>query len=299
MSARGPRASRGCSIPPTPRPAGQELRLRQEYFFTSASLQDLLRRHRQQFKDARNLADKASIQLNDTHPAIAVAELMRLLMDTQGIAFDEAWDIVRATTSYTNHTLLPEALESWPIHLFERLLPRHMQIIYAINSKLIEEARAGGHGDGETLSAVSLIGDHDGGRVRMGQLAFVGSHKVNGVSALHTDLMKVTVFKHLNALYPDRINNKTNGITPRRWLQQVNPGLTQLLCETVGERLRDDVDALKGIERVAGDRGIPGALLPDQARQQGEAGQPDRAATGYRRRSGGAVRRADQAHPRV
>ncbi|MFM9842345.1 MAG: glycogen/starch/alpha-glucan phosphorylase [Dongiaceae bacterium] len=234
-------------------PAGQELRLRQEYFFTSASLQDLLRRHLQQFADARNLADKAAIQLNDTHPAIAVAELMRLLMDTQGIAFDEAWDIVRATTSYTNHTLLPEALESWPIHLFERLLPRHMQIVYAINSKLIEEARAGGHGDGETLSAVSLIGEHDGGRVRMGQLAFVGSHKVNGVSALHTDLMKVTVFKHLNALYPGRINNKTNGITPRRWLQQVNPGLTRLLCETVGERLRDDVDALKELERVAGD----------------------------------------------
>jgi starch phosphorylase len=234
-------------------PAGQELRLRQEYFFTSASLQDLLRRHRQQFKDARNLANKASIQLNDTHPAIAVAELMRLLMDTQGIPFDEAWEIVRATTSYTNHTLLPEALESWPIHLFERLLPRHMQIVYAINSKLIEEARAKGHGDGETLSAVSLIGDHDGGRVRMGQLAFVGSHKVNGVSALHTDLMKVTVFKHLNALYPDRINNKTNGITPRRWLQQVNPGLTQLLSKTVGERLLDDIDALKEIERAAGD----------------------------------------------
>ncbi len=138
--------------------------------------------------------------------------------------------------------------------------------------KLIEEARAGGHGDGETLSAVSLIDDHDGRRVRMGQLAFVGSHKVNGVSALHTDLMKVTVFKHLNALYPGRINNKTNGITPRRWLQQVNPGLTRLLCETVGERLRDDVDALKELERVADDVGVSGAFRADQAGQQVEAG---------------------------
>ena len=234
-------------------PAGQELRLRQEYFFTSASLQDLLRRHLQQFKDPRNLADQAAIQLNDTHPAIAVAELMRLLLDVYDIPFEEAWNIVRATTSYTNHTLLPEALESWPIHLFERLLPRHMQIIYAINSKLIDEARERAHADGEMLSAVSLIADHDGGRVRMGQLAFVGSHRVNGVSALHTDLMKVTVFRHLNALYPDRITNKTNGITPRRWLHQVNPGLTRLLRASIGDRLLDDIDALSGLERFAGD----------------------------------------------
>jgi starch phosphorylase len=131
-----------------------------------------------------------------------------------------------------------------------------MQIVYAINSKLIEEARAKGHGDGETLSAVSLIGDHDGGRVRMGQLAFAGSHKVNGVSALHTDLMKVTVFKHLNALYPGRINNKTNGITPRRWLQQVNPGLSKLLTETVGDKLLDRIELLKEAERMAGDSGF-------------------------------------------
>jgi starch phosphorylase len=234
-------------------PAGQELRLRQEYFFTSASLQDLLRRHLQQFKDPRNLADQAAIQLNDTHPAIAVAELMRLLLDVYGIPFDEAWSIVRATSSYTNHTLLPEALESWPIHLFERLLPRHMQIVYALNSKLIEEARSHAGADDEMLSAISLVADHDGGRVRMGQLAFVGSHRVNGVSALHTDLMKVTVFKHLNTLYPDRITNKTNGITPRRWLHQVNPGLTRLLRDSIGDRLLDDIDALSELERFAGD----------------------------------------------
>jgi starch phosphorylase len=234
-------------------PAGQELRLRQEYFFTSASLQDLLRRHLQQFKDPRNLADQAAIQLNDTHPAIAVAELMRLLLDVYQVTFEEAWNIVRATTSYTNHTLLPEALESWPIHLFERLLPRHMQIIYALNSKLIDEARERAHADGEMLSAISLVADHDGGRVRMGQLAFAGSHRVNGVSALHTDLMKVTVFRHLNTLYPDRITNKTNGITPRRWLHQVNPGLTRLLRDSIGDRVLDDIDALSGLERLAGD----------------------------------------------
>ena len=229
-------------------PAGQELRLRQEYFFTSASLQDLLRQHLQQFKDPRNLAEKVAIQLNDTHPAIAVAELLRLLVDIHGIALDEAWDIVRKTTSYTNHTLLPEALESWPIDLFERLLPRHMQIIRTINTKLIEEARARPESDGELLSAISLLDD---GRVRMGQLAFVGSHRVNGVSALHSDLMKVTVFKHLNVLYPDRITNKTNGITPRRWLQQVNPGLTRLLRDAIGDRLLDDIDALSDLERFA------------------------------------------------
>ena len=234
-------------------PAGQELRLRQEYFFTSASLQDLVRRHLQQFKDLRTLAEKTAVQLNDTHPAIAVAELMRLLVDVHGVAFDEAWDIVRAAISYTNHTLLPEALETWPIQLFERLLPRHMQIIYAINSKVLDEARSRS-ADGEKLAAISLVTDHDGGRVRMGQLAFVGSHRVNGVSALHTDLMKVTVFKHLHQLYPDRITNKTNGITPRRWLQQVNPGLTRLLCDAVGDRVLDDIDTLADLERVAEER---------------------------------------------
>ncbi len=234
-------------------PAGQELRLRQEYFFTSASLQDVLRRHLQQFKDPRNLAEQAAIQLNDTHPAIAIAELMRLLVDVHGIGQEESWNVVRATMSYTNHTLLPEALESWPIHLFERLLPRHMQIIRAINGKLLDEARSRADADDQTLSAVSLVADQDGGRVRMGQLAFVGSHRVNGVSALHTELMKATVFKHLNALYPDRIVNKTNGITPRRWLHQVNPDLTQLLREAVGDRLLDDVDALSDLDRFAGD----------------------------------------------
>ncbi len=237
-------------------PAGQELRLRQEYFFTSASLQDLLRRHLQQSPDPRDLADKVAIQLNDTHPAIAVAELMRLLVDVHGISFDEAWDIVRKTTSYTNHTLLPEALESWPIQLFERLLPRHMQLVRAINEAHIEQVRARTGNDVAVLAAISLLDDQNGGRVRMGQLAFVGSHRVNGVSALHTDLMKATVFRELDQLYPDRITNKTNGITPRRWLQQVNPGLTDLLRETIGDRVLDDIDALSDLERFTEDAGF-------------------------------------------
>jgi len=234
-------------------PAGQELRLRQEFFFTSASLQDILRRHMQQYDDIRSLADKVAIQLNDTHPAIAVAELMRLLMDNHGLAWKEAWDITQRTIAYTNHTLLPEALESWPVHLFERLLPRHMQIVYAINAKLIAEAQERPDCTPEFLASISLIDEHNGRRVRMGQLAFVGSHSINGVSALHTSLMKESVFRNLNALYPDRINNKTNGITPRRWLLGINPGLAALLREAAGDAVLDDAEQLVKAKPMAAD----------------------------------------------
>ncbi len=164
-------------------PAGQELRLRQEYFFASASLQDLTRRHLKQFGDIETLAEKAAIQLNDTHPAIGVAELMRLLVDVHGLDWDRAWEITQATFSYTNHTLLPEALETWPAPLMERLLPRHMQIIYLINAKHLDKLRAQGMEDAGKLSSLSLIDEHNGRHVRMGHLAFLGSHKVNGVSA--------------------------------------------------------------------------------------------------------------------
>ena len=214
--------------------AGQELRLRQEYFFSSASVQDIVRRHVQYEGDIRTLPDKVAIQLNDTHPSVAVAELMRLLIDVHNLDFDEAWDITRATIGYTNHTLLPEALESWPLPLFERMLPRHMQIIYAINSRVLREARRAGL-DNAAIAAISLIQENDERRVRMANLAFVGAHSVNGVAALHTELMKTTVFSDLHKLYPTRINNKTNGVTPRRWLQQANPGLTastQTPCST-------------------------------------------------------------------
>lgn len=236
-------------------PAGQELRLRQEYFFTAASIQDIVRRHVQYFGDIKGLPDKAAIQLNDTHPAVAVAELMRLLIDAHGLEFEEAWDVTRRTIAYTNHTLLPEAFESWPVPMFERLLPRHMQIIYAINSRLLGEARKAGLDDGE-LSSISLIDENGERRVRMANVAFAGSHSVNGVAALHTALMKSTTFSTFHKLYPDRINNKTNGVTPRRWLQQCNPALTATIRDALGEAFLDDAQALVGLNALAGDAAL-------------------------------------------
>jgi starch phosphorylase len=233
--------------------AGQELRLRQEYFFSTASLQDIIQRHLSQYGDLASLPDKAAIHLNDTHPAIAVAELMRLLMDIHLFDFDTAWDISKRTFAYTNHTLLPEALESWPVPLFERLLPRHMQIIYAINAEILLEARASNQFDGEQISRISLIEENGERRVRMGNLAFAGSHSINGVSALHTELMKETVFADLHRLYPGRINNKTNGITPRRWLFQSNAGLTTLIRSAIGDGFLDDIDALGDLDKFAED----------------------------------------------
>ncbi|WP_337192871.1 glycogen/starch/alpha-glucan phosphorylase [Alteraurantiacibacter buctensis] len=233
-------------------PAGQELRLRQEYFFTSASIQDIVRRHVQYEGDVRTLPDHAAIQLNDTHPAVAVAELMRLLVDVHGLEFDEAWGVTKRTLGYTNHTLLPEALESWPLPLFERLLPRHMQIVYAINSRVLREAHKAGL-DGGAIAAISLIDENGERRVRMANLAFSGSHSVNGVAALHTDLMKQTVFADLHRLYPDRINNKTNGVTPRRWLQQCNPGLVATLKDAIGDAFLDDAGKLADLNAMADD----------------------------------------------
>jgi len=240
-------------------PAGQELRLRQEYFFSAASIQDILRRHVQYQGDVRTLPDHAAIQLNDTHPALSVAELVRLLCDDHGLEFAEAWDITRRTVAYTNHTLLPEALESWPLPLLERLLPRHMQIVYAINSRVLREARQAGLDDG-AISAISLIDEGGERRVRMANLAFTGAHSVNGVAALHTELMKTTVFSDLHRLYPTRINNKTNGVTPRRWLQQCNPGLVKVLRGAIGDGFLDDTEALEGIDRLAEDTAFAGQV---------------------------------------
>jgi starch phosphorylase len=234
-------------------PAGQELRLRQEYFFSSASIQDILRRHLQYFGDIRTLPQKAAIHLNDTHPAVAVTELMRLLIDQHKFSFAEAWDMTRATFGYTNHTLLPEALESWPLPLFERLLPRHMQLVYAINADLLRTARRKGTMEESAIASVSLIDEQGERRVRMANLAFAGSHSINGVAALHTDLMKQTVFADLHQLYPDRINNKTNGITPRRWLQQCNPALTNLIRDAIGDDFLDDAERLADLIPMAGD----------------------------------------------
>jgi len=237
-------------------PSGRELRLRQEYFFVSASLQDLVHRHTRTFGSIYSLPEHAAIQLNDTHPSIAIAELMRILVDLHNVRWDEAWKITVGTFSYTNHTLLPEALESWTVPLFERLLPRHLEIIYAINARHLEAARQAGHLDPEFLADVSLIDESNGRRVRMGHVAFVGSHRVNGVSKLHTELMRQSVFSDLHLLYPDRIVSKTNGISFRRWLHQANPRLTSLLCEVCGAAVLDDPTALSRLADRSGDAAL-------------------------------------------
>ncbi len=232
---------------------GRELRLKQEYFFTSASLQDILRRFLQHHSDFDLLPEKAAIQLNDTHPSIGIAEMMRLLIDQHSVQWDKAWEITRGCFSYTNHTLLPEALEAWPVRLLERVLPRHMQIIYEINAQFLNRSKARAAGDNGRLSRLSLIDERGERRVRMGNLAFLGSHKVNGVSALHTDLMQQTVFADFHAEFPDRINNKTNGITPRRWLNQANRPLAELITSRIGEGWVADLDQIKAILPKADD----------------------------------------------
>ena len=234
-------------------PQGQELRLRQEYFFTAASLSDILRRHMEQVGDISKLSKFAAIQLNDTHPAIAVAELMRVLVDLHDIEWDAAWAITRDTISFTNHTLLPEALEKWPVSLFSRVLPRHLQIIYLINSQHLQNATMAGFSDGDFHSRISLIDENGERSIRMAHLAFVGSHHVNGVSKLHTDLLKKTVFNDLVKVSSTAVVNKTNGITFRRWLHQANPRLSELIASAIGDGFRSDPTRLIELEKFAAD----------------------------------------------
>src|SRR6516165_1562514 len=237
-------------------PAGQELRLRQEYFLVSASLLDLVQRHLRADGNLYFLPLRSAIQLNDTHPSIAVAELMRILVDLHGLPWDEAWRITVGTFSYTNHTLLPEALETWPVDLFGRVLPRHLEIIYRINTEHLAAATLKNPSASDSLEAISLIDERNGRKLRMGHLAFVGSHRTNGVSALHTNLMRKTVFRELHEMYPDRIVNKTNGITFRRWLLQVNPALTRVLREVCSDAVLDDPTQMIRLADHAEDHGI-------------------------------------------
>ena len=225
--------------------AGRELRLRQEYFFTSASLQDILARHQAEHGRLTNLAEKVAIHLNDTHPAIGVAELMRLLVDENGFGWVAAWALTKKVFSYTNHTLMPEALETWPVALMQRVLPRHLEIILRINQGFLEEAAVHRPGDHDFLRRLSLIDELGERRVRMAHLSIVGSHKVNGVSALHSDLLVATIFADFASLWPARFTNMTNGVTPRRWLAQANPGLAALLDQTIGSGWRLDLDQLE------------------------------------------------------
>jgi starch phosphorylase len=241
---------------------GQALRLSQEYFFVSATLQDIIRRYKKGYElhdRERGLgifdrfADKTAIQLNDTHPALAVPELMRLLVDEERLGWDEAWDIVTRTFGYTNHTVMPEALELWPVTLLAELLPRHLQIVYEINERFLRSVRARFGADDARIRRMSLIDENGERRVRMAHLAIVGSHAVNGVAQLHTDILKTDLFRDFHELWPDRIQNKTNGITPRRWLLKANPELSALITDAIGGDWPAELSRLRELESVADD----------------------------------------------
>ncbi|AOS45663.1 Maltodextrin phosphorylase [Lacunisphaera limnophila] len=234
---------------------GKELRLMQQYFFVACSLRDIIRRHlRNPANSWANFADQVAVQLNDTHPAIAVVELTRILVDEEDMSFEAAWEIVGRTFAYTNHTLLPEALEKWSVGLFEKVLPRHLQLIYEINRRLLDAVEVKWPGDNDKKRVCSVIEENGGKQVRMANLAVAGSHTVNGVAALHTALLKQDLFPEFDALYPGKFQNKTNGITPRRWLLKCNPRLSDLITQRLGhENWVRDLDLLRGLEKSADD----------------------------------------------
>ena len=232
---------------------GQELRLKQQYFFVAATFQDILRRYRKENETFYDFPNQVAVQLNDTHPAIAIPELMRLLLDIEGLGWEQAWDICVRTFAYTNHTLMPEALETWPVDMLGRVLPRHMEIIYEINRRFLEEVANCYPGNVRKLQEMSLIEEGPVRRVRMANLAIIGSHSVNGVAALHTELLKNYLFSNFHEMYPDRINSKTNGITPRRWLLKSNPGLAELIGEKIGYDWVVDLDRLRDLEKWVDD----------------------------------------------
>ncbi|MBI4879709.1 MAG: glycogen/starch/alpha-glucan phosphorylase [Planctomycetes bacterium] len=232
---------------------GRELRLRQQYFFVAATFQDIMRRFKKKGFTFSEFPDQVAVQLNDTHPAIGIPELMRLLLDEEDLLWDEAWDICRRTFAYTNHTVLPEALETWPVDLVGRVLPRHLEIIYEINRRFLEELEERCPGDAGLKSRLSLIQDSPEKRVRMAHLAIVGSHKVNGVAELHTRILRKDLFREFDELYPDKFINITNGVTPRRWLLQANPALAELITNTIGPDWITDLYALRRLVPHAAD----------------------------------------------
>ncbi|HVO17925.1 MAG TPA: glycogen/starch/alpha-glucan phosphorylase, partial [Anaeromyxobacter sp.] len=235
---------------------GKELRLQQQYFFVSCAIHDIVNRYQKIHEGFREFPDKVAIQMNDTHPAVAVAELMRVLVDEQGLEWDESWEIGRAIFGYTNHTLMPEALERWSVDLFGRVLPRHLEIIFEINKRFLDSVRAERRAEDGAISRMSIIEEGTPKQVRMANLAVVGSHSVNGVAALHTDLLRRELFHDFDQLWPERFNNKTNGVTPRRWLFQANPGLSGLLTDAIGPDWVTDASLLKRLEPHARDAGF-------------------------------------------
>jgi glycogen phosphorylase len=232
---------------------GQALRFIQEYFLVACSLTDLVRRFRRNNTDWGQLPDKIAIQLNDTHPAMAVPELMRILLDDAGLGWEQAWDLTQRSLAYTNHTLLPEALEKWPLAWFELLLPRHLEIIYEINRRFLDDVRSRFPGDDGRVGRMSLIEEDGGRRIRMANMAIIGSHSTNGVAAIHSELLRKTTVKDLADMFPERFNNKTNGVTPRRWLLRANPALAGTITDAIGDLWVTDLTQLRQLERNAGD----------------------------------------------
>jgi starch phosphorylase len=240
--------------------AGKELRLRQQYFFVACSLKDILRRYRELNKTWDALPEKMFVHLNETHPALVIPELMRILVDHEGVDWDKAWDLTRRSTGYTNHTILPEALEKWPVSMMERLLPRHLQIIYEINGRFLQEVSSLYPGDVQRLQRMSLIDENGERYVRMANLCIIGSSSTNGVAELHSQILKDSLFKDFYELYPEKFHNVTNGITPRRWLLKANPMLAQLITDSIGEDWVTNLDKLKELEKFAKDGGFLSSL---------------------------------------
>jgi starch phosphorylase len=240
---------------------GKALRFVQEYFLVACSLGDLLRRFRRDNSDWNKLPEKVAIQLNDTHPTLAVPELMRILMDDERLGWDQAWNLTNKTLAYTNHTLLPEALEKWPVAWFEKILPRHLEIIYEINRRLLDAVRTRFPGDEGRIQRVSLIEEGPVKQVRMANLAIVGSHSTNGVAAIHSRLLRTMTVKDLAEVFPERFNNKTNGVTPRRWLRLANPPLAQTITDAIGDKWITDLSQLSKLKPLADDKNLRAAFL--------------------------------------
>jgi len=236
--------------------AGQQLRFVQEYFLVACSLADLVRRFQRHNADWEQLPNRAAIQLNDTHPSMAVAELMRILLDDARLGWDQAWDLTRKTLAYTNHTLLPEALEKWPAAWFEALLPRQLEIVYEVNRRLLDEVRVRFPGDEGRVERVSLVEEKPSRKIRMANLAIVGSHSTNGVAAVHSKLLRTTTVKDLAEMFPERFNNKTNGVTPRRWLLEANPSLARAITAAIGDKWITDLSQLSLLKALAGDSSL-------------------------------------------
>ncbi len=234
--------------------AGRELRLVQEYFLVACAVRNIVRDYLRDHTTFDSFSDQVAIQLNDTHPALTIAELMRIFLDENDLSWERAWEITTATCAYTNHTLLPEALERWPVPLFEKVLPRHLQIIHEINRRFLGAVAERWPGDAGRLRRMSLIEEGDVKQVRMANLSIVGGHSVNGVAAIHSELVKTELVPDFAQFWPEKFNNKTNGVTPRRWLLSANPGLADLVTEAIGEHWVTDLDRLRGLERLAGDR---------------------------------------------